>query len=72
MAEKSKGSGTVLAVCDEGEKLYPNTAAEGREVIRQELRSESGALADRGCFYGVGWMGVRCLHNLYISSDLCH
>ena len=39
MAEKEEGASKVHKALEMGEKLYPNTASEGREIIRQELRS---------------------------------
>lgn len=36
--ERDAGFGKLNNVVESGERLYPNTAAEGREVIRQELR----------------------------------
>ena len=38
MAEKEEGALRVNNALEAGEKLYPNTASEGREIIRQELR----------------------------------
>lgn len=38
MAEKEQGASKIHATVECGEKLYPSTAAEGREIIRQELR----------------------------------
>ena len=36
--EKDSGSSKVSSTLEAGEKLYPSTSSEGREVIRQELR----------------------------------
>ena len=33
------GHGRLTHTTESGEKLYPNTAAEGREVVRQQLRT---------------------------------
>lgn len=38
MAEKEQGAARIHLTVESGEKLYPSTAAEGREIIRQELR----------------------------------
>lgn len=38
MAEKEQGAAKIHVTVESGEKLYPSTAAEGREVVRQELR----------------------------------
>ncbi|KAL5008450.1 hypothetical protein ScPMuIL_014031 [Solemya velum] len=38
-AEKEAGTAKIHNTVETGEKLYPNTAAEGRDIIRQELRS---------------------------------
>jgi nesprin-1 len=38
MAEKEQGATRIHITVESGEKLYPSTAAEGREIIRQELR----------------------------------
>ena len=38
-SEKEQESGKIHQTIDLGEKLYPNTAVEGREIIRQQLRS---------------------------------
>ncbi|KAK3090120.1 hypothetical protein FSP39_009339 [Pinctada imbricata] len=38
VADRDAGFNKLNAAIEAGEKLYPNTAAEGREVIRQELR----------------------------------
>ena len=37
-AEKEQGAAKIHMTVESGEKLYPSTAAEGREIIRQELR----------------------------------
>jgi nesprin-1 len=39
VAERDTGFGKLSSAVEAGEKLYPNTAAEGREVIRHELRA---------------------------------
>lgn len=39
VAERDAGFGKLSSAVESGEKLYPNTAADGREVIRQELRA---------------------------------
>ena len=38
LAEKEQGATRIHMTVESGEKLYPSTAAEGREIIRQELR----------------------------------
>ncbi len=38
VAEKEHGNDKLIQAVDSGEKLYPNTAADGREMIRHELR----------------------------------
>lgn len=38
----------LTAAVESGEKLYPNTAADGREVVRQELRTLK---SDWDCLY---------------------
>lgn len=39
MAEKEQGTSKIHYTVECGEKLYPSTATEGRDIIRQELRS---------------------------------
>lgn len=39
VAERDIGFGKLSSAVEAGEKLYPNTAADGREEIRQELRA---------------------------------
>ena len=39
LAEKTSGASRVHQTVELGEKLYPHTAVEGREMIRQELRA---------------------------------
>lgn len=39
LVEKEQGAAQVHQTIELGEKLYPNTATEGREIVRQELRS---------------------------------
>ncbi|KAL8590280.1 hypothetical protein ACOMHN_006396 [Nucella lapillus] len=39
IAEKEEGFNLIHQTVETGERLYPNTAAEGRDIIRQELRS---------------------------------
>ena len=39
LAEKSAGGSRVHQTIEQGERLYPHTAVEGREMIRQELRT---------------------------------
>ncbi|XP_076463750.1 muscle-specific protein 300 kDa-like isoform X7 [Babylonia areolata] len=39
IAEKEEGASMIHQTVDSGERLFPNTAAEGRDIIRQELRS---------------------------------
>ncbi len=39
MQDKPQGTSLVSQAVECGEKLYPNTAAEGRETIRQQLRA---------------------------------
>ena len=36
---KEQGQMKFNAALESGEKLYPNTSTEGREIVRQELRS---------------------------------
>ena len=38
LAEKELGANRIHITVESGERLYPSTAAEGREIIRQELR----------------------------------
>ena len=38
LIEKEQGTARVHQLFEMGEKLYPNTAIEGREIIRQQLR----------------------------------
>ena len=38
MDDKETGSSLVVMATEAGEKLYPNTSADGRETIRQQLR----------------------------------
>ena len=38
MDDKETGSSLVVMATEAGEKLYPNTSADGREMIRQQLR----------------------------------
>lgn len=38
-AEKDSGRHSIMQTIDAGEKLYPTTASEGREVIRQDIRN---------------------------------
>lgn len=37
--ERDTGLTKVSLATEAGEKLYPNTAADGREIIRQQLRT---------------------------------
>nr|KAG5692778.1 hypothetical protein BaRGS_009394 [Batillaria attramentaria] len=39
MAERDEGASMIHQTVESGERLYPNTASEGRDIIRQELRS---------------------------------
>ena len=36
--ERDQGADRVQLTIEAGEKLYPSTAVEGREIIRQQLR----------------------------------
>ena len=38
VSDRDAGFNKLSSTVEAGEKLYPNTAAEGRDVIRQELR----------------------------------
>jgi len=38
LAEKEQGTAKIHYAVESGEKLYPSTASEGRDIIRQELR----------------------------------
>ena len=38
LLEKDEGASRVHEAVEQGEKLFPNTAAEGRDIIRQEIR----------------------------------
>ena len=38
LVEKDQDTPGIHQAVELGERLYPNTAAEGREIIRQELR----------------------------------
>lgn len=37
-AERDEGASMIHQTVESGERLYPNTASEGRDIIRQELR----------------------------------
>ena len=37
-AERDEGASMIHQTTESGERLYPNTASEGRDIIRQELR----------------------------------
>lgn len=39
IAEKEQGTNKIHFTVESGEKLYPSTASEGRDLIRQELRT---------------------------------
>ena len=39
MNSKDSNLAVVNEAVESGERLYPNTAADGREIIRHELRS---------------------------------
>lgn len=39
VAEKDQGATKIHYTVECGEKLYPSTASEGRDIIRQELRA---------------------------------
>lgn len=38
IAEKDRDAGNIQQTVDTGEKLLPDTAPEGRETIKQEIR----------------------------------
>ncbi|KAK7104412.1 hypothetical protein V1264_019133 [Littorina saxatilis] len=38
-AERDEGASMIHQTAESGERLYPNTASEGRDIIRQEIRS---------------------------------
>ncbi|XP_076442566.1 muscle-specific protein 300 kDa-like isoform X3 [Babylonia areolata] len=38
-AERDEGASMIHQTVESGERLFPNTASEGRDIIRQELRS---------------------------------
>ena len=38
LLEKDEGASRVHEAVEQGEKLFPNTAAQGRDIIRQEIR----------------------------------
>ena len=40
-AERDEGTSMIHQTVESGERLYPNTASEGRDIIRQELRYET-------------------------------
>jgi hypothetical protein len=46
MAEKDHGLQKLNATIEAGEKLYPDTAAGGREKVRQELRTSKDDLCN--------------------------
>lgn len=37
-AERDEGARMIPQTVENGERLYPNTSSEGRDIIRQELR----------------------------------
>ena len=38
VTEKDEGANMIHQTVESGERLFPNTASEGRDIIRQELR----------------------------------
>ena len=41
-AEKDEGTQNIHQTIESGERLYPSTASEGRDIIRQDIRSDFG------------------------------